>query len=156
MPRHFISRKDLRKLKERVSYLGIDPGILESVEVEELKDERCYFVDRKPFVYEKGNDVTIPTLFFLNEAKPSAKFVTVDAGAVPHVMNGANVFAQGITDMDMGITGGDMVFVRNGEGIFLAVGISERDATEVMADRKGETVKLIHYPDDRIFKTFYK
>ncbi|AKA48094.1 hypothetical protein IX51_02145 [uncultured archaeon] len=156
MPKHFISKKELKSLKDRVDQLGLDPETLANVEVEEIKDEKCYFVDKKPFIYEKGKEAFVPTLFLLNEARPSAAYVSVDDGAVPHVMNGANVFAQGITEIDMKVKTGDMVFVRNKDGIFLAVGIAERDAREIMENRKGEAVKLIHYPDDRIFKTFYK
>lgn len=156
MPKHFISKKELKRLKERISQVGIDDSIFANVEVEEARDERCYFVNRKPFVYEKGSEPVIPTLFLLNEAKPSEKYVGVDDGAVPHVMNGANVFAQGITEMDLGIEKGDMVFVRNKDSVYLAVGIAQKDAVEIMADKKGEAVKLLHYPDDKIFKTYYK
>lgn len=156
MPRHFISKKELRNLRERIEPLGLDTDVLTGVEIEEIKDERCYFVDKKPFVYEKGGDTIIPILFLLNEVKPETRFVSVDDGAVPHVMNGANVFAQGITDMDMSIREGDMVFIRNKDRVFVGVGISERDAGDIMNERKGEAIRLIHYPNDRIFKTFYK
>ncbi len=156
MPKHFISKKELRILREKVAGMGLDPSILANVEVEEIKDEKCYFVNKKPFIYEKGNETLIPMLFYLNEAKPQIRFVSVDDGAVPHVMNGANVFAQGITDMDPEIKSGDMVFIRNKDSVYLAVGIAEKEASLIMADKKGEAVKLLHYPDDRIFKTFFK
>lgn len=156
MPKHFISKKELKSLREKVGSLNLDSTSLENVEVEEIKDERCYFVGRKPFIYEKGTDPIIPTLFMLNVAKPDSRYVTVDDGAVPHIMNGANVFAQGITDMDMGVKAEEMVFVRNKDGIFLAVGVAQREAEDIMQNKKGEAVRLIHFPDDRIFKTFYK
>lgn len=156
MPKHFISKKELKALKDRIGVLGMGTEILKNVEVQEMKDERCYFVEKKPFIYEKGEELIIPMLFMLNEVKPESRCVDVDDGAVPHVMNGANVFAQGITGMDMEIKAEDMVFIRNKDGIFLAVGIASRDAPDVMENKKGEAVRLIHYPDDRIFKTFYE
>ncbi len=155
MPKHFISKKELKSLKEKISTLGFDPAVLRDVQIEEIKDEHCYFIDRKPFVYEHGQEV-IPTLFMLNEVKPESKYVSVDDGAVPHVMNGANVFAQGITDIDSGVSEGDMVFIRNKDGVYIAVGVAQRSASEIMDDKKGEAVRLIHFPDDKIFKTFYK
>lgn len=156
MPKHFISKKDLKVLKEKVSLIGLSTSILNGVEVEEIKDEKCFFVNRKPFVYEKPGEIIIPTLFMLNDLKPESKYVGVDDGAVPHIMNGANVFAQGITDMDMSIKAGDVVFVRNKDRVFIAVGIAERDAVDIIDNKKGEAVKLVHYPDDRIFKAFYR
>ncbi len=156
MPKHFISKKELRSLREKVAALGFDPEALKEVQVEETKEEKCFFMDRKPFVYEKGEDGVIPTLFMLNALKPKEKYVSVDDGAVPHVMNGANVFAQGITAIDSGIMPGDMVYVKNKDDVFIAVGIAQRSASEIMGDKKGEAVRLIHFPDDKILKTFYK
>lgn len=156
MPKHYISRKELKNLRERVETLGLDPSALEGVEIEEIKDERCYFVNKKPFIYEKGKDTIIPMLFFLNEIKPERKHVSVDDGAVPHIMNGANVFAQGITGIDPEVQENDMVFIRNRDSVYIGVGISERSASGIMEDKKGEVIRLIHYPNDRIFKTFYK
>lgn len=156
MPKHFISKKELKGLRERIQAFGLEPDILVNVEIEEIKDERCYFVNKKPFVYEKGKETLIPTLFLLNELKPEKGFVSVDDGAVPHILNGANVFAQGITGMDMNVATDDMVFIRNKDNVFIGVGISERDASEIMSDKKGEAIRLIHFPNDRIFKTFYK
>lgn len=156
VPKHFISKKELKNLKERVEAFGLDPSSLEGVEIEEVKDERCYFVNKKPFVYEKGKETTIPMLFFLNEIKPEKRYVSVDDGAVPHIMNGANVFAQGITEIDPEVKENDMVFIRNKDSVYIGVGISERGASQIMDDKKGEAIRLIHYPNDKIFKTFYK
>lgn len=155
MPKHFISKKDLKVLKEKIRGFGLDTSSMDRVEVEEIKDEKCFFINKKPYIYEKQGEAVVPTLFMVNEVKPESKYVDVDDGAVPHVINGANVFAQGITRMDMSISRGDMVFIRNRENVFIAVGISTKDAAEIMGEKKGEAVKIIHYPDDRIFKTFY-
>lgn len=154
MPKHFISKKELKELQKKLEELNLDTGKLDRVEVDEIKGEKCYFVNRKPYIYEK--DTVIPLLFLLNDIKPGEKWVSVDDGAVPHIMNGANVFAQGITGMDDGILKNDMVFIRNKDNVYIAVGFAERDASEIMEDRKGEAVRLVHFPNDKIFKTFYK
>lgn len=156
MAKHFISKKELKSLKQKVESLGLDSGILKDVQIEEIKEEKCYFIDKRPFVYERDGDEVIPTLFLLNELKPEKSCVSVDDGAVPHVMNGANVFAQGITFVDPEVAEGDLVFVKNKDDVFIAVGIAGRSASEIMNDKKGEAVRLIHFPNDKIFKTFYK
>lgn len=152
MARHFVSKKDVKMLKESLSALGIT---LEStsIELDERKGEKCYFVNGKPYVYV-GNRV-IPTLFLLNDAMPEKMYVTVDDGAVPHIINGANVFAQGIKEMDPEIVENSMVFIRNTKKQYIATGISSRSAAEIMENKKGEAIILIHFPGDKIMKTFY-
>lgn len=152
MARHFVSKKDVKALKESLSNLGITlPD--SNIEVDERKGEKCFFVGGKPYVYV--SDRTIPTLFLLNEVKPDKMNVTVDDGAVPHIINGANVFAQGITDMDSDIVADSMVFIRNNRDQYIGVGISRKSAEEILANRKGEAITLIHFPGDRIMKTFF-
>lgn len=154
MPKHFISKKEAKELQKKLEDLNIDIGKLDKIEVDEIKGEKCFFVDKKPYVYEK--DKVVPLLFLLNDFKPSRKYVTVDDGAVPHIMNGANVFAQGILEMDSDIAKDDMVFVKNKNNVFIAVGFAERDALHIMEEKKGEAIRLVHYPNDKIFKTFNK
>ncbi len=152
MARHFVSKKDVKMLKESLSKLGITLEAT-SIELDERKGEKCYFVNGKPYVYV-GNMV-IPTLFLLNDTMPEKMYVTVDDGAVPHIINGANVFAQGITEMDPEIVENSMVFIRNAKKQYIATGISSRSATEIMENKKGEAITLIHFPGDKIMKTFY-
>lgn len=152
MARHFVSKKEVKSVRESLNKLGLN---LEgtSMEVDERKGEKCYFVNGKPYVYVA--DRLIPTLFLLNDTKPENMYVTVDDGAVPHIINGANVFAQGITDMDPGIGENTMVFIRNTQMQYIAAGISTRSASDIMENKKGEAIVLIHFPGDKIMKTFY-
>ncbi|HLH85831.1 MAG TPA: DUF1947 domain-containing protein [Thermoplasmataceae archaeon] len=151
MARHFISKKESRNLAVSLSFLGLSVPE-DGLEVDQRKGEECYFYRGKPYVYH-GEQV-IPTLYMLNDQKPHNRIVKVDDGAVPHVVNGANVFAQGIISMDQDIKEGDMVFVANSSGTFIAVGIAVRDAKAVLGDKKGTAVKIIHHPGDRIMQTF--
>lgn len=153
MARHFVSKKDVRTIKEALNKLGLQLHA-KSVEVDERKGEKCYFVNGKPYVYV--GDQVIPTLFLLNDTKPESMYVTVDDGAVPHIINGANVFAQGITEMDPDIDEDSVVFVRNTKMQYIAVGTATRPASEIMQNRKGEAITLLHFPGDRIMKIFYE
>lgn len=151
MARHFVSKKDVKALRESLNSLGISlPDV--SVEVDERKGEKCYYVNGRPYVYV--SEKVIPTLFLLNELHPEMMCVTVDDGAVPHIINGANVFAQGITRMDPNIKENSVVFIRNNKNQYVGVGVSKKSAGEIMEDKKGEAIILIHYPGDKIMKTF--
>ncbi len=152
MARHFVSKKDVKVLRESLSKLGITLETT-SVEVDERKGEKCYFVNGKPYVYV--GEKIIPTLFLLNDTMPDKMYVTVDDGAVPHIINGANVFAQGITEVDPNVEENSMVFIRNSKKQYIAAGISERSASDIMGNKKGEAIVLIHFPGDKIMKTFY-
>ncbi len=153
MARHFVSKKDVRTIKDSLSNLGLQLHA-KSVEVDERKGEKCYFVNGKPYVYV--SDQIIPTLFLLNDTKPESMYVTVDDGAVPHIINGANVFAQGITEMDPDIVEDSVVFVRNTKMQYIAVGTATKSAADIMKNKKGEAITLLHFPGDRIMKTFYE
>ena len=149
MARHFISRKETKNLVQMCGKINIDALAWDKVEIDEHRDEKLYYVNSKPYVYIKG-DTMIPTLFLLNDTKPENFSITVDDGAVPHVMNGASVFAQGIVSMDMNIRKDSMVFIRDLKNRYIAVGIAERSAEEVMNDRKGSAARIIHHPGDKI------
>ncbi|MCL6089586.1 MAG: DUF1947 domain-containing protein [Candidatus Thermoplasmatota archaeon] len=152
MARHFVSKKEAKSLKESLMEIGIIFPDL-PVEIDERKGEKCYFVDGKPFVYVGRN--VIPTLFLLNEIGSDSMNVTVDDGAVPHIINGANVFAQGIIEMDQKIKEKSMVFIRNRKNQYVGVGMSTRSYDDIMTNRKGEAIILVHFPGDKIMKTFY-
>jgi PUA domain protein len=149
MARHFISRKESKNLVQMCERINIDASSWDKVEIDEHRDEKLYYVNSKPYVYIKGEKM-IPTLFLLNDTKPDNFSITVDDGAVPHVMNGASVFAQGIVSMDMNIGKDSMVFIRDLKNRYIAVGIAERSAHEVMNDRKGSAARIIHHPGDKL------
>lgn len=152
MARHFVSKKDVKTLRESLRLIGIEfPDV--PVEVDERKGEKCYFVGGKPYVYVSKS--MVPTLFLLNDVRPESMHVTVDDGAVPHIINGANVFAQGISDLDPAIEENSVVYIRNLKNQYIAVGVSKKSGKEIMAEKKGEAIILIHYPGDKIMKTFY-
>ncbi len=152
MVRHFVSKKEGRLVREMVLKYGIDIPA-DGIEVDERKGEKCYFINGKPALYM--GETVIPTLFLINEFHPARNNVTVDDGAVPHIVNGSDVFAQGITSIDQGISQGDLVFIRNLKGSYIAVGTAKRSSSEIISDRRGPAIALLHYPGDTIMKKFY-
>ncbi|HDS59646.1 MAG TPA: RNA-binding protein [Thermoplasmatales archaeon] len=87
----------------------------------------------------------------INKHRPTRRQVTVDRGAVPHVLNGADVMAPGITDADPAIQEGDLVWVRNPEGTGIAVGRALLSGPEMVAGSKGKAVKSLHHLGDDLW-----
>ena len=56
---------------------------------------RFYFVDREPLLFERGG-VLFPTLRGAMARPFRARRITVDMGAVPYVVNGADIMRPGI------------------------------------------------------------
>ncbi|MEM0158315.1 MAG: DUF1947 domain-containing protein [Thermoplasmataceae archaeon] len=146
-----MSKKEAKKLILALEPMGLSIPE-DGIEVDQRKGEECYYYKGKPYIYH--GDRIIPTIYLLNDLKPERMVLKVDEGAVPHVINGANVFAQGIVYIDPGVKEGDIVFVANTSGSFIAVGVAVRSAEGIMRDRKGTAVKIIHHPGDRIMQTF--
>ncbi len=148
MSRHVISKKDYKNLKERVSKYNIDISNLENIEIDNSKKNEIYYFSGKPIFYNG-----IPTLYLINYLKVGNKTVTVDDGAVPHIENGSNLFAPGIIDMDKTIKKDEMVFIKNKDNLFIAIGNASDDYDKIIESKKGEAVKIIHYFRDKIMES---
>ena len=95
----------------------------------------------------------VPTVRGLLRNTPPRRHVTVDAGAVPYVYNGADVMAPGIVEADLEIRSGDLVWVRDeANGVPLAVGRALRSGAEMAAARSGKAVESLHHVGDRLWK----
>lgn len=144
--RHFLSKKDLKTLGERVKGLGLKLDDNSSIEVEQFSCYSIYYSNRKPYLIDNGS--LFPSLYFVNTHKPEKGNVTVDDGAVPHIINGANIFLKGIVQADDGIEKGNMVFVRDKASRYICVGISLMDTASLLSKGKGEGIKNIHHLGD--------
>jgi len=100
-------------------------------------DEKLY-----PVIHERNLDA-------LNRL-PS---IIVDMGAVPHIVNGADVMRPGIKDFRGEFNEGDFVVVRDERNLRpLAVAIALVGLEECRAMKKGKVAKNIHHVNDRIWK----
>jgi PUA-domain protein len=147
MSRHILSRKDYKNFIQKLQGLNIDGTSMADIEIEANKKSEIYYFSGKPIFYNG-----IPTLYLINYLKVKTHTVTVDDGAVPHIINGSNLFAPGILEMDPEIRKGDMVFIKNKDGLYIAIGEANDDAGNIMLSRKGEAVKILHYLNDKIMK----
>ena len=100
------------------------------------------YVDEEPFLTVQG----------LNAFPPTEHVVTVDAGAVSFVSDGADVMRPGITEADDDISEGDLVAINEeSHGKFLAVGRAKTSGDDMVGD-SGKVVESIHHVGDDLFE----
>ncbi|RJX48612.1 PUA domain-containing protein [Halonotius pteroides] len=99
-------------------------------------------VDDEPFLTVEG----------ANEYPPQRGLVTVDAGAIEFVSNGADVMRPGIVEIDDRITAGDLVAIaEETHGKTLAVGRAQTDSDDMLGDA-GKVVDSIHHVGDDLYE----
>ncbi|QLC33597.1 RNA-binding protein [Halarchaeum sp. CBA1220] len=150
--RHHLRSDDVRELNENLdAILGVTLEA-DSYELVEFKDEArdVVLVDGEPLAaYFDGEPFL--TVRGANEHPPERGVVTVDAGAVSFVSDGADVMRPGITAADDSIDEGDLVIiVEETHGKALAVGRALVDGAEMAGD-SGKVVESLHHVGDELF-----
>lgn len=100
------------------------------------------------FLYE---DKFLPTIQFIR-ANPSIKIpkVKVDQGAVPYILNGADIYTQGIVSILEEFSENAIVIVVNPQDSVLALGKTLLNSTDLLTSKlKG--ILNIHYLGDYIW-----
>jgi len=98
--------------------------------------------DEDPFLTVRG----------ANEYPPAENVVTVDAGAISFVSDGADVMRPGIVAADDSIAAGDLVVIdEENHGKVLAVGRARVDGAEMVGD-EGKVVDTIHHVGDDLYE----
>jgi len=154
MKRHMLRKKEAKQIaKSLAETTGIE--IKGSMERVEINGKVVILVDGEPLILEYDGRFYF-TVYGLLKFKPSKGKVVVDEGAMPHIINGADVMKPGIVEADESIKVGDFVYVVvEKKETPLAVGIALVDGRE-MVGGKGKAVKNIHHLKDKIWKTFFK
>jgi len=156
--RHRLKRKEIRdvqsQLKETFKYDFFDERSM--VETGDAEGIKMVVVDDEP-VFMFYEDRIVFTVHGLNKYKPGENFVVVDMGAVGFVTKGADVMAPGIVDADKKINENDQVWIcdeRHHKP--LAVGIAVMNGEQMMEERQGKAVKVIHYVGDKLWNFIAK
>lgn len=151
--RHHLRSDEISQIRDRLaSSLGVtlDGESFESVELDGTEFD-LVLVDGEPFVMYLDDEPFL-TVAGANAFPPASNTVTVDAGAVSFVSNGADVMRPGITAADESITPGDLVAVREEtHQKTLAVGRALVDGDE-MVGSDGKVVESIHHVGDELFE----
>jgi len=130
--------------------VALDEGVsIEEAEVDDGPD--LYLVDDEPLVVRIDGEyfVTVQGALAL---EPDEAVVTVDAGAVEFVTNGADVMRPGVVEADAGIEEGDLlVVVEENHGKPLAVGRALTDGDDMLGD-EGRVVESVYHVGDDLWE----
>ncbi|MFC6731584.1 MULTISPECIES: RNA-binding protein [unclassified Haladaptatus] len=150
--RHHLRSDEVTKIKQALSAeLGVDLDA-DSFELVEFKDSAFDLIlvdgdatvgrlDGRPFLTVRG----------ANDFPPERNVVTVDAGAVSFVSDGADVMRPGIVEADETIDEGDIVAIaEETHGKVLAIGKALTDGADMVGD-SGKVVKSIHFVGDELY-----
>jgi PUA domain protein len=169
--RHHLRGDEIDEIRDAVrETLGveIDGDAFEDVAFVE-SDERVVLVDGEPLVafYDgresqsdsranrksSSSEYGDPflTVRGANAFPPERNVVTVDAGAVSFVSDGANVMRPGITTADESIEPDDLVAIaEETHGKVLAIGRADVTGAEMVGD-SGKVVESLHHVGDDLY-----
>jgi len=150
--RHHLRSDDVREIESALANdLGVhvDGDQYELVEFEEDEYD-LVLVDGEPLVLYVDDDPFL-TVRGANAYEPTSHVVTVDAGAVQFVSDGADVMRPGITEADESIAEGDLVvIVEESHGKALAVGRAMVDGDDLLGD-SGKVIASLHHVGDDLY-----
>ena len=151
--RHHLRSDEVTAIRETVADaldVNLDGDTFELVELEDV-DVDLVLVDDQPLVFYVDEEPFL-TVRGANALEPSAGVVTVDAGAISFVSDGADVMRPGIVEADASITDRDLVVVvEETHGKALAVGRALTDGDAMVGD-SGKVVSSIHHVGDELYQ----
>jgi predicted RNA-binding protein (TIGR00451 family) len=132
----------VKAIKDNIQFIKEDESSSSSLLYD--KNHRIRF-----FKYENQY---IPTIQFIRE-NPSIDLplVKVDQGAVSHVLNGANIYNQGINSVDRDFKANTIVMISNPQNAILALGKTLITSSELI-NSKGKGIINIHYLGDKLWE----
>lgn len=120
--------------------------------------------ENEPIFFQSRDGPVLPTLRLVHQY-PDLNFtrVTVDKGAIPFILGGANIMCPGLTnpggslpeDIDgkNGLEKGDGVVVyAEGKEHAIAVGVMKLSSSQVRSKNKGNGIEVSHFLGDGLFQ----
>ncbi len=154
-----VRRKNIAPLlKALESSLGIDLSVDGAfLEMAEYGPWQMVFVDKvaKAIEVKNGDNqrFTFLTLRGFLEHNDAAKWVDVDHGAIPFLMNGADCMVAGVQAADEDIAVGELVWIRDmTHKKPLAIGWSTMEGQEMASATKGKGIKTLHWIGDELWE----
>lgn len=153
--RHTVRKSEVAGIVRRLeAELGAEADLFASdrIEVAETGGPiRFYYVDRQLLLFERAG-ILFPTLRGAMARPFSARRITVDMGAVPFVVNGADIMRPGIVALTDDIRAdGPALVVEERHGKPLAICIARLDADALRAETAGKVCKNVHHVGDEIW-----
>jgi PUA domain protein len=151
--RHHLRGDEIDEIVDGIeAALGVtvEGDAFEDVELVD-SDRRIVLVDGEPYVAFFDGEPFL-TVNGAQEFTPERNVVTVDAGAISFVSDGADVMRPGITEADDSIAEGDLVAIaEETHGKVLAIGRALTDGDDMVGE-SGKVVKSLHHVGDDLFE----
>lgn len=151
--RTILKDRDAKPLVEELNKI---PGLgalshKSRVETELVKDSEIVLVDGQPIAF-KRNGQLVPVLTNSSALERMPR-ITVDMGAVPHVVGGADIMAPGVRKVEGSFEAKQLVVVVDEKhGKSLAIGGSLYDSATLSATKKGKVITNLHYVGDLVWE----
>jgi len=158
--RHPLKDKDSKELINRIRELY--PKIYEKIingndiQIEYLLIDNIeiYAINKEPILIKTKEINFFPTINILNKFKNLLPRVVVDSGAVPHIVNGADVMAPGITAIEDLFNENDIVqIIECNYNTTIAIGKALFSSAIIPTIKHGKVIKNIHYVGDKIWES---
>jgi len=153
-----VRRKHIAPLLKRLeSDLAIDLNVDGAfLEMAEYGPWTMVFVDRTPLVIElldeENERCVFLTLRGFLEHMDALKWVEVDHGAIPFLMNGADCMVAGVHGAEASVQAGDLVWIRDmTHKRPLALGWAVDDGETMVESTKGKGIKTVHWVGDELW-----
>ncbi len=143
----------MREIEEKI-------GKLEKEEINSIighKSEQYYLGKEGRILVFVLQERLFPSLWFLRALGVTDLIIptiSVDKGATPHLLNGADLFVGGITKFDP-FEPDDVVIVLNPSNFPICVGIALVSSDELGTIKKGKVLKNYHWIGDKIWNFKY-
>ena len=154
--RHLKDKEVKQLIKDFIHrYPTAEQFLRKDSDFEELlvDDDAILFVNQRPLILRTQTGL-LPSLKF-EEVINSMPKVVVDMGAVPHVVNGAQIMRPGIREVKRDFGKGELLVVVDEKfGKAIALGTADLDSIGVRSASKGKVISNIHYVGDRFWNSF--
>lgn len=155
--RQHLKDKEVRQLiKEFIErYPTAEPTLKSAKIFEELTVDgnSVFFVDGKPMILRTPTGL-LPSLKF-EQLISTLPRIVVDMGAVPHVVNGAQIMRPGIRQFKDNFASGSLVVIVDEKyGKVIALGRADMDSSAMQSQPKGKVVTNLHYVGDEFWNSF--
>jgi len=156
---NYLSKRETSMLVERIRSLYWGEVLRGKIRnAMEIREDEIKLYRIGELVVGEIDEKLYPVIHERNlEALDRLPSMIVDMGAVPHIVNGADVMRPGIKDFRGEFNEGDFVVVRDERNLRpLAVAIALVGLEECRAMKRGKVAKNIHHVNDRIWKLMRK
>lgn len=111
-----------------------------------------FLIDKQPLLM-KYETWVFPTIRGAIARPFSQRRITIDTGAIPFVVNGADVMRPGVTSISDDVRAkAPVIIVEDGHKKPIAVAVALFDGQEMERQVKGKMCKTIHYVGDFLWK----